>query len=194
MSSSRWGANFPFLSLLFLSRYIVDCYHYLPISQLNILLHVFPQQTRNFRRCEVSEADFWQIWFADKSMKSASVVLQSSPLAVHTGDLLTHNCISLVCRVPLDPSRLQLLHMLVTARLSVSGAALHSIMHFGSTPADVPKRSEIFSLRGALERSRLVSGGDPCLWLRLKDGLNFWVDPDHEWITGEKKITAAAHL
>lgn len=115
----------------------------------------------------------------------------NSPSAFHTRDLLTHNRISLVCRVPLDPSRLRLLHMLVTARLSVSGAQLHSIMHFGSTPADVPKRSdrpaEIFSLRGASASCRLVSGGDPCLWLQLKDGLNFWVDPDHEWITGRRK-------
>lgn len=57
-------------------------------------------------------------------------------------DSLTHNHISLVCRVPLVPSRLQLLHMPVTARLSLTGAELHSIMHFGSTPADIPKRSD----------------------------------------------------
>lgn len=45
---------------------------------------------------------------------------------------------------------------------------------------DQTARSEIFSLRGASASRCLVSGSDPCLWLPLKDGLNYWVDPDHK--------------
>lgn len=148
-------------------------YHF-PFSRLNILLQVFMKQTRNFMHSEVLETDFWQMWFADKCMKSVSVVpevlLQPSTLAFSRFTDAQSHFIGLLrspgpVRAPAAPHASDSQTVTYWRRAALHHAFwINTRWHSEKIRPPVPKYSLCAALRRAAVSSLAVTRVYDCRW------------------------------